>query len=333
MMKEKEMILRQSYISVIAKASLTMYEQRIILMLVKWGQKRIEGISLAHHQEVLEHNFNLTEVVINIADIFTEGTNHYDQVIKAAQALSNRKFTYINGRNENVSTKWVLRVSHNKRTGQMVLLLDKTFFDCLYNFRKGFCYYDLVRAMNLKHPQSVKFYQLVNGMKPQGIECSITYLKQIFGVSDKYDRANDFIRKYVDVAAKELKANGEGNYFTYEVLKHGNKITSVRILPVKRATSEELQRSASGINKWMPHDFFAIMVQHAGFTTRQINANSKLLERLVNHPLGMNILLDIITRARRKRPNNMRGYIINAIKDELTGTQAAVKKLTSLRDK
>lgn len=315
--KSKEEMLRQSYISVIASANLTMYEQRLILMCVQFGQKRLQGVTLSMHHDVLEHSFNLVELPVNIADVVSEGTEHYNHVIKAAESLTKRKFTYTDVHGDKVATLWVLRVTHVSRSGQLILLLDKSFFDTLYNFRKGFCYYDLVRAMQLKHPQSVKLYQLINGLKPQGLEYSVESLKRAFGVEDKYKRNNDFVRKYIDVACKELEAQQEGNYFRYKVKKENNKITKICIYPVKRATSLEVQASAGGVRKWLQQDYFAILIQHAGFTTRQINSNKRTFERLQQNPLGMSILLDIIQRCRKVRPSNPQGYVVNAVKGAL----------------
>lgn len=320
-------MLRQSYISVVANASLTMYEQRVILQLVKWGQCRIDGLPLSVEHGVLSHNFNMVEITLNIADMLSEGSKHYEQVVNAAISLSRRRFRYQDARLNYVTTYWILRVTHVPSSGQLVLIIDKTFFDTLYNFRKGFCYYDMVRAMMLKHPQSVKLYQLVNNMKSQGITYEINQLKEMFGVSDKYGRNNDFVRKYLEVARQELEANGEGNFFRYSVIKDGRKIVQIHIMPIRRATSVEIQQAAAGIHKWMPLDFFRIMIQHAGFTNRQINANKPTLEKLVAHPLGMQILCDIISRCRRQRPNNPQGYIINAIKAEMRAAAPVLRRL------
>lgn len=310
-------IMRQSYISVIASANLTMYEQRLLLMCVKFAQKRLENVALSTERDALAHSFDIVELLVNIADVVSEGSGHYNHVIKAAQQLCKRKFTYNDRHGDKVSTLFVLRVTHVAKSGQLKLLLDRCFFDTLYNFRKGFCYYDLCHALALKHPQSVRLYQLVNGMHAGGVTYSISYLKEIFGVADKYERNNDFVRKYIEVARKELEDAGEGNYFEYKVIKEQRKITSIHILPVRRATDADKQATAGGVAKWLFAQYTHILVQHGGFTLRQINANKQIFEKLQEHPLGMPILLDIIQRCRKSRPANPQGYIINALKSEL----------------
>lgn len=312
-----ELTLRQSYISVIASSSLTMYEQRLLLFLVKFGQSVIKGVSLSVQHQVLEHSFNMQEIIVPIADIISDGSSHYEQVKKAAISLTRRDFQYIDVNGNITYTKWVMRVTHLARSGQLKLIVDKSFFDTLYNFKKGFCYYDFVRAISLKHPQSVKIYQLINGMQSQGIRYHIDSLKRAFGVADKYARNNDFVRKYIEVARQELEASGEGNYFRYNVVKENNKITYIEFFPIKRATSAELQASAKGVTSWLETDMFKLLMYHGGFTPKQLNSNKALLSKLQTRPNAMDIILNIIERCRRKRPANPQGYIINALKSEL----------------
>lgn len=277
---------------------------------------------------MLRHSFNLQVVRVNIAEVLKDDSDHYDHVIKAARSLLKRQFTYRNRAGDVVNTLWVLRVTHIARSGVLVLLMDGSFYDCLFDFRKGFVAYDLQKAMSLRHPQSVRLYQMVNTMQPQGVTFTLPYLKEAFGVSDKYARNNDFIRKVIEVAHDELKAQPEGNYFEFKVIKgRGGKIESIHIWPVKRAKSLEQQAAPSSVAKWLPAQYIAILCQHAGFTLRQIAANKPTIEKLQEHPLGMPLLLDIIQRCRKTRPANPQGYIINALRYEM-GLKPSLRKQT-----
>lgn len=46
-----------------------------------------------------------------------------------------------------------------------------------------------------------------------------------------------------------------------------------------------------------------------------------MIEQLCKIPNGMQILLDVVRRAREKRLSNPKGYIINALRDEVRGVK------------
>lgn len=311
------MELYQSYVSAITRAPLTMYEQRVILRLVEYGQQRISGLPLSREHGILEHNFNLTEVTVSIRDLLSDGSNHYNQVREAIKSLERRQFERLDPNGNWTLSPWVLRATALKGTGEVKLIIDKDFFDTLYNFSRGFVHYDLERAMSLQHPASVRFLSLINTQRKPMIY-RIDSLKKLFGVADKYSRTNDFIRKIVEPARLELQ-KGTGNCFKYEVIKEGRKITALKVTTIHRATEIEKQGSIGTIRKWLPRDFETILLHHANFTTRQIGYHRGMIEQLCKLPKGMQILLDIVQRAREKRLSNPKGYIINALRDEVRG--------------
>lgn len=309
------MELYQSYISAITRASLTMYEQRILLKMIEHGQSKLMGLPLSREHGILEHNFNLVELTISIREILN-GNKHYEHIRDAVKRLSQREFEVYDDKNGWHYATWILRTDANLRTGNVTLLIDKPFFDTLFNFAKGFVHYDLERALSLKHPQSVRMYALINNQtKP--LKYSITNLKKLFGVSDKYERTNDFIRKIIKPAYDELKKGASGNYFEYSTIKTGNKITHLLITRKVRATDTERQSNIGEIHKWLPEDFEKMLIRHVGFTYRQVAHYKELLRQLANMPTGLQILLDIVERARKKRVG--KGWIINALRDEVRG--------------
>jgi plasmid replication initiation protein len=66
--------------------------------------------------------------------------------------------------------------------------------------------------MSFKSQFSMRFYELLSNQKTPLIY-SIEQLKEMFCVTDKYERINDFIRYVVDAAKKELD---EVSPYTFE---------------------------------------------------------------------------------------------------------------------
>lgn len=309
------MDIKESYSMAISRAKLTLYESKLLVHAINSGQSRIKGLALSKEKSTLEHTYNMVELSVSIADI-VEKNGHYEHVVTAAKRLCSRKFEWRADNGAWVVTSWVMRASHRPKSGLIKLILDKTFYDCLYNFAYGYCHFDMTRALTFKYPSTYKLYPIINGQR-HTMTYSIEGLKKLLGVEDKYKKTNDFIRKCIEPAHKELKESPEGNYFEYRQKKEGQKIVALDITTVWRETDIEKQAAPHAIRTWLPEDFFKLLIQHCGFTPYQLSRNKQLFENLSKLPHGMTILLGIMERARRNRPKNMQGYIINAIKSEI----------------
>lgn len=320
------MEIKQSYIMTIARAKLSLYEQRLLIKCVQSGQPLISNKPLGAIRRPLEHNNGTVEIEIAMKELCEADKSHYEYIIKAAQSLTQKNFTYIDEKGNWVTFSWVMRATHRRKTGKVYLLMDKHFYDCLYNFTHGYSHYDLERALNFKRPQTMRLYALLNGQK-KPISYTIEQLKHITGTTGLYSRTNDFIRKVIEPAQQETKQGDFGSYWEYTTRKTGNKITSITFTPVQRAAIKEEQASIKGLSEWLPIDYTKLLLQHGGFTTWQLSCHKALLSDLSKLPNGLDLLLAVIQRARARRPANMQGYIINALKMEVKSIAAAIKSL------
>lgn len=309
------MDLKESYSMAVSRAKLSLYESKLLVHAVQSGQNRIAGLALSREREMLEHTYKMVELVVPISDLIEAG-GHYEHVVTAAQRLSKRTFEWRDDRGNWIVTPWIMRAEHRAKSGVIKIIIDKRFYDCLYNFAYGYTHYDMARCLSFKVPASYRLYPLINTQR-HTMTYSIDGLKKLLGVEDKYKKTNDFIRKVIVPCHKELKESGEGNYFEYNYKKEGQKIVALNITTVWRATDMEKQASPHALRSWLPDDFFKLLIQHAGFTPHQLARNKQLFDNLTKHVNGMHILLQVIESARRNRPVNMQGYIINAIKSEI----------------
>lgn len=320
------MEIKQSYIMTIARAKLSLYEQRLLIKCVQSGQPLISSKPLGAIRRPLEHNNGTVEIEIAMKELCEADKSHYEYVIKAAQSLTQKNFTYIDEKGNWVTFAWVMRATHKKKTGKVYLLMDKHFYDCLYNFTHGYSHYDLERALNFKRPQTMRLYALLNGQK-RPISYTIEQLKHITGTTGLYAKTNDFIRKVIEPAQKETKAGDYGHYWEYSTRKTGNKITSITFTPIARASVQEENASFKEITKWLPIDYTKLLLQHGGFTTWQLSCHKALLEDVSKLSNGLDLVLSVIQRARIRRPTNMQGYIINSLKAEVKSIAAAIKAI------
>lgn len=320
------MEIRQSYIMTIARAKLSLYEQRLLIKCVQSGQPLINNKPLGAIRKPLEHNNGTVEIEISMRELCEADKSHYEYIIKAAQSLTQKNFTFIDENGNWVTFAWVMRATHKRKTGKVYLLMDKHFYDCLYNFTHGYSHYDLERALSFKRPQTMRLYALLNGQK-KPISYTIEQLKHITGTTGLYSKTNDFIRKVIIPAQKETKEGDYGSYWEYTTRKTGNKITSITFTPVMRADAREEAASIKAIAEWLPMDYTKLLLQHGGFTTWQLSCHKALLHDLSTLPNGLDVLLGVIQRARRRRAANMQGYIINALKAEVKAIAGAIRSL------
>lgn len=308
------MDIKQSYVMTIARAKLSLYAQRLLIKCVQTGQAPLENIPLSRINAPLNVDTHDIEIKVPMREI-CENNTHYDYVLKAAQELTKQNFTYITTKGW-VTTAWVMKATHEKGTGNIKLLIDQEFYKCLYDFSKGYSRYDLERALNFKRASTIRLYTLMNAQK-HPIKFSIENLKKITGTEEQYKKTNDFIRKVINPAKEETKKQPNGNYWEYMPVKTGQKITHLILIPKARASEAQQNASIAGLRQWLSEDYMKLLIHHAGFTTWQISCHKKLLEKLTKKLNGMEILLSIVQRARRKRPANLQGYIINALKNEI----------------
>ena len=314
------MDIKQSYIMSIAGAKLSLYEQRLLVKAVQSGQRPLQGVALGRLKGSLDITTPDTVIVeVDIRDICSSDKAHYEYVRTAAESLTRRTFTYIDTSGNWVTFGWVMRATHTRKSGKIRLLMDRRFFETLYNFAKGYSHYDLERALSFKLPSTTKLYCLLNGNR-HAMTYTIQQLKHICGVADKYSRTNDFVRKIIHPAYEEIKADKAsrgGNYWEYHCIKEQGKITGIQFVPIRRATTEEQSNMSTAVRQWLPEDYHKLLLQHGGFTNQGLSHHKQLLHDLAALPVGMDILLNTIRRARQTRPINMQGYIINTLRAEV----------------
>lgn len=314
------MDIKESYVMAISRAHLTTYEARLLLMAINSGQALLKHRALSREQVVLEHHYNMVELAVPIRDITTDKGQHYEHVIQAAQSLTMKNFTWRDntraGRGHWVTCPWVLRAEHKPKSGNVILILDKRFYDALYNFTLGHCSFDLQRALTFKSAVTSRLYPLINTQK-KPITYPIEGLKATLGVEDKYKRGNDFIKRCIEPAKKEMDET-DGNTFRYSLLKGANnKITHITITTIYRATEEQKDASFTAIAEALGKDIMLLLIQYGGFTNNQIVRNMPTIKKFCETvPDPVQMLCDIIKRCNNKRPANMQGYIINAMKGE-----------------
>lgn len=310
------MELIQSWLTTIARYNFSVYEQRILLHAVNYAQERFRGLILRDNLRPLAHPFRDAAITLPISSILGDGDTHYSRVRAAVVALQAKSIQfYDTSRKTWLSSPLILQASVKERSGLLHIVVPKVFYDTLFDLSNGWSAYDLNVALSLHRPYSVRWYAIVNHAS-RPIVLSIEQLKMSFGVQDQYKQTADFIKKCVDPAAAELKAAGV-TYFEYERITERRKVVALRVFRKLQAADapKNISVTAAELKQLLGQDIITILINQVGFSYRELSHYNAMFEKLAKAPHALTIVHDIVHRYRKGRKT--KGYIINALRDEV----------------
>ena len=319
------MELVQSFLLSVTRVKLSVYEQRIITRIVEHGQKALQGYSRAQLKHI-SNPFGNEKISVKIRYILTDGTKDYAKVVTACKALMSRQFEFYDPDTKTYYMDTIIHnVQHKERSGEVEFMVSRVFFEVMFNFSLGYKNYDLETALSLPTPFAVRMYVLLNN-QDRPITWSVERLKDMFGVSDKYDQTADFIKKVIEPSRKALLTASVNN-FTYTRIYDGQKVVKLQFFPVK--VDEKARRLFPDMSKEQITQAVAIrmyLYDDLGFTQKEIGANKSTIDAFAQVPDAITHLYTIAKRAVRKSANT-KGYIISAMKSEVKEWNEAIKEL------
>lgn len=315
------MDLKQSFILSVCRSRLTLYEQRIMLAIIEHGQRVLDGLFLQEHLEHIPHSFKHEQIAIPARYLMPDGSQHYEHVYDAARAMVNRQIEYF----DTEKKKWAFSpiiFDVVCADGTLSFFVSNLFWDVLFDFSRGFSWYDLEIAMSLPSPYAVRMYMMLCSNK-RPIKYAVESLKEMFCVQDKYAQTADFIKKVIEPSKIALDKAG-GNTFTYARIKTGQKVTHLEFFPVTKQNLTHVPADPSLYWAALSHKEISIrLIQECGFTHKQLSYHEQLLKLLASHPMASDILSQVIHRWRKKGAG--KGYIISALRSELNVASTKVK--------
>ena len=160
----------QSYILTTAKYQFTINEKRILYRLIERAQEEIEGVKIKDHLCKMQKNLwsvtmemPITAILGAISTEEQRNTN-YEEVKKAARSLGKKFVEWDDGKTWQ-GTALIYNVKITKGNGMMRFDVSDWVWGMMLDFSKGFRKYELVTAMKLKSPYTMRFYELMSGQK------------------------------------------------------------------------------------------------------------------------------------------------------------------------
>ena len=305
----------QSFLFSIGRCNLTVYEQRILCMIVKSARDRTARKLMK--SEMYAWNVDEDNLAISVAmrDILSDGDQHYERVMDAFQRLMTRRFSVIDSSNGSwFSTPIVYNVTHDARSGVVHFYVAAKLMGAILDFSKGYRQYSIDTALALPSPVAVRLYILMCGCSSP-LTFSVDNLKSMFGVDDKYKQTADFIKKVIEPARRILDDEGVTS-FHFERIKTGTKVTALKFYPIRRDKKSDNQLAAKiSTSIYLNKDIQLYLMRVAGFSLRELSAHKVLLAEFAKINEGLAIIADICNRAAKR--GRSKGWIISAIRSEL----------------
>ncbi len=311
----------QSYILTTAKYDYSVYEKRILYRLIEVFQKYTTGNKLNDKVIIQKDLFDVNIVTLPVSMfLVNEVDKNHHRIKEALIRLENKIFEY-----EDDTTWQLIRLISEPKIEKYeqtaTFRINPKIVEAFLDFSKGFKKYELKIAMEFESVYSMRFYELLSNQKTP-INYSIDTLKDLFKVSEKYKRINDFFRYVIEPAKKELDKCSPYT-FHYESIKTGRKITGIRFIPIHQPQFEDeslkKQKAMKQMsNRWfIPKNIEDYLKYNYEFTDKELNNNLSLFESLYNHLTEeelLDFLVDLKAQSVLYEIKNLKAYLIGSLK-------------------
>lgn len=315
--RDREVI--QSFLITTARYSFSVYEKRILSLIVEHLQPTLEG---EHLRGKIEKNlFNERVCSFSLKELCGDDTNRV-QYYQALESLMDKKVRYEN--DEILQTCHIIQdLVIKKRSGIVRFTICETMAQIFLNFTKGYSKYVLSISLGLKRTTSARLYELISN-QPHPMEYGVDKLKDILGVADTYPLTGNFIQRVLIPAKKELDEVANWS-FDFKPIKGANgKYIKIQLIPIYQVKNEpqEVQR-ADALRRthlsWFISNDVKYKLRDLGLGEHQIEAHKLLLQDFCAK-FGYETIpkiQEIWARGSRRKKENQIGYLINAMKSEV----------------
>ncbi len=219
-MDENYLVTKSNYFIMNSSYDLSLEEQKIILTLASMVQPEDE--------EFKAYKFKINDFM-ELLGVNTK--TKYTEIPKITKELMKKVFEIQEG-DTLIQTAWLSGAMYKKGSGTVELTFSSYLKPYMLKLNSMFTQYKLANILNMRSKYSPRIYELLkcNEFKKQGyIEIELTELRKLLKTENMYSQYQDFKRKVIMQAQKELKAKTDIS-FDFEEIKTGRKVTSLKFI-------------------------------------------------------------------------------------------------------
>lgn len=193
----------------------------------------------------LEYEFNIRDYC-KVCGIDYDNGKNYKDIKVILKKLADRSMWLDDGESETLM-RWLSYVKCNKKSGNVLIEIDRTIVPFLFDLKEKFTQYQLYNILAMKSAFSVRIYEL---MKSYAFQKSKTFeideLKRLLGVEEikSYIRFPDFRRKVLEKAQEEINELTDLNIY-FEPITKGRKVVKVKFRIEQKNPIEKMLAGAT----------------------------------------------------------------------------------------
>lgn len=321
---KNDSILPYSVVTSLQQIS-NIYEMRLFGWVIAKAQSVLKLYNRDLSDINLQHAMNLVRVTMPARYLLPPGDTNYNNITKAFSLA--KKTIPFHWQDVEGETNIIAFPEYCKKHGQkhITFVLDNKMWLAMLDFSRGYRLVNLQVYMGLRSTYSVILYMLIT-QQTKPITYGIDKLKEITGANTRpaYARTYNFIRKVLEATKKELDRCSPWTY-TYEAVKSGKAITSIVLYPQANQqynaptdkTAASISETVRGMRCRLDERVIDYLTYSYGMTASEVEVAERYLADRQTAEQQLAVLADIKTAALRSRARNMKGYLINALRQRI----------------
>lgn len=200
--------------------NLTLVELRLIQLAIVDSREKQQGLTIDKPLFISAQRY---------ADCFNVESHTAYEVLKGIEkTLFDRRFTFINERQNEVKSRWISQVEYHKGEGGISIIFTPAVVNEITRidgYETAFTKFLLEQTANLNSVYSVRLYELLKQWleaKKATLELELMRGQLGLGVNE-YVRMSDFKKRVLDLAVNEINEKTDLNV-SYTNIKKGRKI-------------------------------------------------------------------------------------------------------------
>lgn len=301
------------------------YEMRLFGWVIAKAQSVLKMYNKDLADINLQYALNLVRVTLPAKYLLVPGDNNYRNIRKAF-TLADKTIEYERDGNYYHLHIIAFPEYQNARYESKVTFVihNEVWHAFLNNFKKGWRLFNLPTYMRLKSCYSVIMYMLIS-QQTKPMTYKLSTMKTLLGVDDKpaYERNANFIKRVIEAAKKELDENSPTS-FIYDLNRAGrgggyDTITlHTTDNPAYVPPANERQRTkAMAAARVMLDERVVEYLQNAyDMTAKEMEVAEKYVQQIEGGvPAQIEYLAGVRTRAKKAKVMNVKGYLVQALRN------------------
>jgi plasmid replication initiation protein len=289
-------VVTKSNVLIEANYKLTVTEQKIILYLISQINKDDEdfqtySLPIQHFYEMLGYS----------------GSPKYSEMREITKNLM-RKVLEIREGNKLKQMSWVSYVEYDEQSGRVSVSFDPRLKPYLLQLKREFTTYRLKNVMELKSSYSIRMYEILKRWQYIGeVDIALDDLREMMGVTDKYQEYHNFKKRVLSPAEKEITEKTD-IVFEYQEIKRGRRVVGIRFI-----LKEQLKELKEPESRYQP---FLSLLENVGhyMSERQFDKVSSLAQKIYGEGWFEEIyqlMTEIVSREDIREPVAFLAYVLN----------------------